>query len=123
LSYRDTLLNNKSPYLGVAGSLGASKVDHEQPALPHSRRRPGSLAYRYAEQGVTSGRRFVHARRLHRPLPVALVQQPHHLVDRHYYDFRKSGHLDVPVPGRVFAELQETRRRVQEVPDVLVVYF
>jgi len=89
----------------VAGSLRARQVDHEQPALPHGRRRPGCLAHRDAKQRMTSGRRFVHARRLHRPLPVALVQQPHHLVDGHYYNFRESCHLDVPIPGRVFAEL------------------
>jgi len=61
------------PYLGVAGSLGSRQVDHEQPALPHGRRRPGGLAHCYAEQCVTSGRRFVHARRLYGPLPVSLV--------------------------------------------------
>jgi len=61
------------PDLGVAGSLGSRQVDHEQPALPHGRRRPGGLAHCYAEQCVTSGRRFVHARRLYGPLPVSLV--------------------------------------------------
>lgn len=109
-------------YFGVARPLGAGQVDHEQPALAHGRRRPGRLAHRHAEQRVAPGRRPVRARRLDRPLPVALVQQPHHLVNGRHHRLRETGHLDVPVPGRVLPQLQEPGRRVQEVPDVLVVY-
>jgi len=89
----------------MTGSFGTRQVDHEQSALAYSRRRPGRLAHGHAEQRVASGRRLVHSRWLYRPLPVALVQQRHHFVNGHYYDFRQSGHLNVPVPGRVFPEL------------------
>lgn len=72
----------------MACPLRACQVDHEQPALAHGRRRPGRFGHRHTEQGVAPGRRLVHARRLHRPLPVALVQQPHHFIDGHDHDVR-----------------------------------